>query len=83
MPEDTENCRAAVGAHGKIAIIELGVNNDFSGNGPLMDMTMLVAFTGRERTSHEYGLLLTAAGFATVAATSIGDGYILIEATPA
>jgi len=44
---------------------------------------MLVAFTGRERTAGEYGLLLAAAGFATVAVTPIGDGYILIEATPA
>lgn len=78
-----KNCRASIGVRGKIAIVELAVNDDFSGNGPLMDMTMLVAFTGRERTAGNYGLLLAAAGFAIVAVTPIGDGYILIEATPA
>ncbi len=75
-----ERCRASLSERGRIIIVEMQVNDDFSGLGPLMDMTMLVAFSGRERTVAEYGVLLAAAGLTILSTSPIDQGYVVIEA---
>lgn len=57
------NCREAIRPGGRIAVIEQLVG-EITDPGPaaLMDLNMLAATTGRERSLSEYDALLTAAG---------------------
>ena len=49
--------------------------------GPLMDLHMMVNFTGRERTLDEYRALIEKAGFHFSTVTPIRSPLTVIEAT--
>jgi SAM-dependent methyltransferase len=59
-----ENCRRSIAPNGRLLLAEIVIpaGNDFS-HGKLLDLEMLVCFTGRERTEAEYARLFEATGF--------------------
>ena len=81
-----QRCREAMAPGGRIAIVEmvLGDLND-PGLGALIDMNMLAAGPGRERSLDEYDALLVAAGLrrTAVLATSSPQSIIVAVVAPA
>ena len=77
-------CREAMTPGGRIAIIEL-VLGELSDPGPgaLMDMNMLAACVGRERSIDEYDALLAAAGLRRTAIRTTSSPQSIIEAAAA
>jgi hypothetical protein len=73
--------RAGVPPHGVVLLVErdLGAPNEAPA-AKLLDLTMLVAAGGRERTIEEYERLLTAAGFRLAGVTPTAAGVDVIEA---
>jgi orsellinic acid C2-O-methyltransferase len=57
------NCRAAVGEHGRLLLIEHAMGGDDELGAAVRDLTMLVLFGGQDRSPHEYRSLLERAGF--------------------
>ncbi|HEX4440452.1 MAG TPA: methyltransferase [Thermoanaerobaculia bacterium] len=58
------HCRDAMGPGGRLLLVEMVLpDGDGFHPGKLLDMTMLVAPGGQERTEKEYGALLAKAGF--------------------
>jgi O-methyltransferase/methyltransferase family protein len=78
------NCRRALNPGGKVAIVEMLIG-DLSDPGPaaLMDMNMLAAVPGQERSLGEYDALLAAAGLRRESVTPTGSGQSVISAVPA
>lgn len=78
------NCRRSIAPDGRVVLAEIVIppGNQFS-HGKLLDLEMLVCFTGRERTEAEYAHLLESSGFrlSRVVATTAEDSAI--EAVPA
>jgi hypothetical protein len=76
-------CRRAVAEHSVLLVIErdLGPPNGAPAS-KLLDLNMIVAPGGRERTLEEYGALLDAAGFRLVGATPTPAGLSVIEGVP-
>lgn len=74
-------CREAMTPDGRIAIIEmvLGELSD-PGPGALMDMNMLAASVGQERSVDEYDTLLAAAGLRRIAFRTTSSPQGVIEA---
>jgi O-methyltransferase domain len=77
-------CREAMAPTGRIAIIEL-VLGELSdpGFGAVMDMNMLAASPGRERSLDEYDTLLAAAGLRRTAVLTTNSPQSVIEAVAA
>jgi hypothetical protein len=77
-------CREALAPGGRIAIIEL-VLGELSdpGFGAVMDMNMLAASPGRERSLDEYDTLLAAAGLRRTAVLMTNSPQSVIEAVAA
>jgi hypothetical protein len=77
-------CREAMTPGGRIAIIEmvLGELSD-PGPGALMDMNMLAACVGQERSLDEYDALLAAAGLRRTAIRTTSSPQSVIEAAAA
>lgn len=77
-------CREAMTPGGRIAIIEmvLGKLSD-PGPGALMDLNMLAACVGRERSLDEYDALLAAAGLRRNAIAATSSPQSVIEAVAA
>jgi hypothetical protein len=82
------NCRQALNDNGRVVIIELAIGDSMISTeesvfSSTMDLNMLVLMRGRERTQHEYGALLEAAGLQirTVTLTASIPVMKLIEAT--
>jgi hypothetical protein len=77
------NCRAALPAHGRVAVIESVIE---PGNEPsfgkLLDLEMLVVTTGRERTRAEFEQLFARAGLRLTGVLPMRTGAIL-ETIPA
>jgi hypothetical protein len=77
------NCRAALPAHGRVAVIDSVIE---PGNEPsfgkLLDLEMLVVTTGRERTRTEFEQLFTRAALRLTTVVPMQTGTIL-EAVPA
>jgi hypothetical protein len=77
------NCRRAISARGRIAVIELVLGapgpHDFAS---LMDMNMLVMVGGRERTLEEFTALLERAGFGDVRLARTSTPMSIIQAEP-
>jgi len=69
---------------GRLAVIEL-VLGELSdpGFGALMDMNMLAASPGQERSLDEYDALLAVAGLRRTAVSTIGSPQSVIEAVAA
>jgi hypothetical protein len=81
------NCRSAMSRGGKILVIERVVPARFEACWlhhaiARMDLTMLVGFTGKERTETEFRGLLAAAGFRLTNVTATSLDYAVIEAVP-
>jgi hypothetical protein len=81
------NCRSAMSRGGKILVIERVVPARFEACWlhhaiARMDLTMLVGFTGTERTETEFRGLLAAAGFRLTNVTATSLDYAVIEAVP-
>jgi hypothetical protein len=77
-------CREAMTPGGRIAIIEmvLGELSD-PGPGALMDMNMLAACVGQERSLDQYDVLLAAAGLRRTAFRATSSPQSVIEAAAA
>ncbi len=79
------NCREAMEPGGRVAIIELvvgGAHGDPS-LAALMDLNMHTLVNGRERTLHEFDVLLDRAGLRRIAVVSTGSPQSVIEAVAA
>jgi len=81
-------CRASAAPGAKVLIVEMVVPThtaDTADGGSsfaqLMDLNMLVMLTGRERTTTEYGALLTAGGFRFDRLIPTHSPYSILEAT--
>jgi hypothetical protein len=79
-----QRCREAMTAGGRIAIVEMVVGelND-PGFGALMDINMLAASPGQERSLDEYDALLAAAGLKRSAVFTTSSPQSVIEAVAA
>jgi O-methyltransferase domain/Dimerisation domain len=81
-----QRCREAMAPGGRIAIVEMVLGDlDDPGLGALIDMNMLAASPGRERSLDEYDALLAAAGLrrTAVLATSSPQSIIVGVVAPA
>jgi hypothetical protein len=78
-----KNCRRAMGGAAKLLLVEMVIppgNTSFFGK--LLDLNMLVNFSGRERTESEYRNLLSASGFQLTRIVPTRTPSSLIEAIP-
>ena len=75
-----KNCRAAMTPGGRITVVEMIVG-ELSDPGPaaLMDMNMLAAVPGQERSLREYDALLSAAGLRRTAVLPTSSAQSVIE----
>lgn len=73
-----KNCRNAIAKGGRIAVIEsvVGESNPVAG---LMDVAMLMATTGKERSIEEFDALFDAAGLKRTAVRDTGTPISVIE----
>lgn len=79
-----ENCARSLRPGGRVLVFELVLpETDQPGLPPLMDMTMLVVTTGRERTQAEYAKLFEAAGLKLARAIPTKSPFTVLEATKA
>jgi hypothetical protein len=78
------NCRRAMKADGRVAVVELRLGPmGEPGFAPLLDLNMLVATGGRERTPDEYDRLLAAAGLKLAAVKETNSPFSIFEAVAA
>jgi hypothetical protein len=77
-------CRRAMARAATLLLVEriVGPPNE-DARAKFSDLNMLVAPAGRERTLHEWDVLLTRAGLRLVSATPSASGLAVIEAAPA
>jgi hypothetical protein len=77
------NIRRAMKANGRVIVLELVVDEArpdvFT---TLLDMVMMSAMGGQERTADEYDVLFSAAGLQRSEQVDVRDGYKLLVATP-
>lgn len=79
-----KNVRAAMNTGARIAIVEMLVGRPGDpGPAAMMDMNMLAAVPGQERSLAEYEALLSAAGLRRTSVTPTGSGQSVIEAVAA
>jgi O-methyltransferase domain len=79
-----QRCRQAMTRGGRIAIVEMVVGEPSDpGFGALMDINMLAASPGQERSLEEYDTLLTAAGLRRTAVFTTNSPQTVIEAIAA
>jgi SAM-dependent methyltransferase len=78
------NCRMSIAPDGRVVLAEIVIPpaNQFS-HGKLLDLEMLVCFTGRERTKAEYAHLLESSGFRLTRVVPTAAEDSAIEAVPA
>lgn len=75
------NCRRAMGPGSRLLIIEMVLPEDGTPHpGKLLDLVMLVAVGGRERTPKEYGSLLEKAGFRLARVVPTASPVSIVEA---
>ncbi len=69
------NCRQAMGAYGRLLVVERGIAPDLRQALPVLhlDLEMLVNVGGLQRTDAEYAALFTAAGVRLSAIVPLGD----------
>lgn len=73
--------RAAMPPGARVLIIEIMIGEPVQpGPGPFMDLNMMVMLGGMERTSTEYGALLTQAGLKLVRTVPTPSPYAIVEA---
>jgi hypothetical protein len=76
-----EACRQAMGAGGRVLIVERLISDDLRGAVPVLlsDLNMLLLSGGQERTNAEYRALLTAAGLRPGRIQPVAAPYGVIE----
>jgi hypothetical protein len=77
------HCRKAMSTGGRIAIIELLVDDSDPGLTALMDLNMLAVLGSRERTLTEFDALLSDAGLRRIAVKKADSPQSIIEAVAA
>lgn len=78
------NCRDAMGADGRLLIVEMVLPDDGSAHpGYELDMVMLTLTGGRERTEEDYDALLDEAGFELERVVPTDSPVSVVEASPA
>lgn len=78
-----KTCRAAVRPGGKLAVIEMALGAPGEpGQGPLIDVNMLVLTGGRERTAEEYAALFVAGGFNLTRVIPTRSPFAIFEGVP-
>jgi biotin carboxylase len=75
-------CRAAMGAAGRLLIVERVPRPGADAEAAIRDLVMLVLFGSADRTLDEWGGLLRRAGLRVTTADADADGLALIEARP-
>jgi hypothetical protein len=75
--------RRAIPAHGRLLLIEMVLpDGDAPHPGKLLDMVMLTAPGGEERTASQYGALLAQAGFTMLRVIPTASLASIVEAAP-
>jgi hypothetical protein len=79
-----DNCRAVVPRTGRLLLVEMVIpaGNDFHPS-KMLDVVMLAAPGGRERTEKEYAELLSASGFRLTRVVPTASPASVVEAVPA
>ena len=77
------NCRTALRPGGRVALLEIVLDDRPTGIAPLMDIAMLTMLGSRERTLAEFDHLLSRAGLRRVRTASLDESHRLIEAVAA
>lgn len=78
-----KNCREAMGKDGRLLLVESVLASDSDPHiGALLDMFMLVMFSGRERTEVEFKALLDTTGFRLARVIPTKSPLSIIEALP-
>lgn len=78
------NCRRAMNPHGRVLLVEMVLpGGDTPHPGKMLDMLMLVAPGGQERTAEEYGPLLDKAGFRLTRVVPTASPVSIVEAIAA
>ena len=77
------NCRKAIDRNGRLLIVEMVLpEGDTPHPGKMLDMMMLVAPGGQERTPSEYGTILSRAGFELTRVVPTTSDVSIVEAVP-
>ncbi|GLY78989.1 O-methyltransferase [Actinoallomurus iriomotensis] len=76
------NCRASVGEHGRLLLIERALKIDDALEAAIRDLAMLVLLGGQSRSVGEYEVLLRRAGYAVERTLTAPSGFCLLEARP-
>ncbi|WP_285583872.1 methyltransferase [Actinoallomurus iriomotensis] len=74
------NCRASVGEHGRLLLIERALKIDDALEAAIRDLAMLVLLGGQSRSVGEYEALLRRAGYAVERTLTAPSGFCLLEA---
>ena len=78
-----QNCRAAMGQHGQLALFEMLLDGQGEPElARMTDLNMMMLTGGRERTQSELTILLKKAGFEVTAVRTAEQMTCLVEATP-
>ena len=76
-----KNCRRAMNPEGRVLLIEMVLPEGNTPHpGKILDMMMLVGPGGRERTSEEYGTLLSKAGLRLTRVVPTASAVGVVEA---
>jgi len=73
------NCREAMSAGGRVVVVDMIIDEQDSGPGPLMDIAMLTMLSSLERTARQFDALFDGAGLRRVRTTSLQVPYGLME----
>jgi hypothetical protein len=77
------NCRRAIDRNGRLLIVEMVLpEGDTPHPGKMLDMMMLVAPGGQERTPSEYGTMLRRAAFQMTRVVPTTSDVSIVEAVP-
>ena len=77
------NCRKVIDRNGRLLIVEMVLpEGDTPHPGKMLDMMMLVAPGGQERTPSEYGTILSRAGFELTRVVPTTSDVSIVEAVP-
>ncbi|MGH9609459.1 MAG: methyltransferase [Bryobacteraceae bacterium] len=77
------NCRRAINPEGRLLLVEMVLpGGDTPHPGKMLDIVMLTASGGQERTAAEYGALLDKAGFRLMRVIPTASPVSLVEAIP-
>jgi O-methyltransferase domain/Dimerisation domain len=74
-------CRQAMRPGGRVVVVDMVIDEDANGFGPLMDIAMLTMLGSRERTLAEFDSLFAQAGLKRVRETGVQPPYRVIEVT--